>query len=369
MRIAVIGAGAIGGYFGGRLAHAGTSVVFIARGENLFALRSKGLQVDSPSGAIVVSRVEATDAPVDVGPVDAVIVAVKAWQVPDVAKCIRPLIEREASILPLQNGVEAADQLAEVYGPEHVLGGTCRIIAERIAPGHIRHVGVEPSIALGELNNRNSGRVAALLETFRNAGVVANKPLDIHAAIWKKFLFVAPVSGVAAVARMPLDVVRTVPETRELIWRAMNEVWAVASAKGIALPRDARDKAMAFLDAMPAGSTASMQRDIMEERPSELESINGAVVRMGRALNVETLVNQFIHAILLPMEAKARLNAVNQQSSHANLRHLARPRGEICNAGKSAGPHGRYDPGAEKSSGSGAREYRSAPGPRGVFAL
>lgn len=302
----MFGAGAVGGYFGGRLAQAGNAVTFIARGDTLRALRRDGLRVDSPNGDIHLPEVEATDAIEEVGVVDAILVTVKAWQVPEVAKTIRPLVTPRTMILPLQNGVEAADQLAEVHGRQQVLAGTCGIVAMKVAPGYIRHVGVDPFIALGHLDNHSSEQATALLETLRQAGIGAHIPDDIHTSIWKKFLFIAPVSGVGAVARAPLGVVRSVPETRELIVEAMREVSALAAAREITLPANAVQKAMAFLDDMAAEATSSMQRDIMEGRPSELESISGAVVRIGQTVDVPTPVNRFIYASLLPMERQAR---------------------------------------------------------------
>lgn len=306
LRIAVVGVGAVGGYFGGRLLQAGESVSFVARGKTLRALRANGLRLESPQGNAVLSNLEATDSPVEIGAVDVVIVAVKAWQVPGIAESIHPLVGRDTVILPLQNGVEAADQLAAVCGKERVLGGICRIVAAADGEGHVKHVGVEPFIALGELDNHRSSRTARLVETLRRAGIAADNPADIQASIWKKFLFIAPVSGVAAVARAPLGVIRAIPETRSLVEQAMGEVSDLARSKRISLSAHSMRKTLEFLDTMPAESTCSMQRDIMGGRPSELDAINGAVVRLGRVLGIDTPVNQFIHASLLPTEVKAR---------------------------------------------------------------
>ena len=159
MRIAIFGTGSVGGYFGGRLAQAGEDVVFIARGENLKALRTQGLKVESTKGDFVIHPVQASEDPYEVGIVDAVLVGVKAWQVPEAAQAIRPLIGPESIVVPLQNGVEAPSQLAEALGTEHVLGGLCGLISMMAGPGHIRHVGVDPFISFGELDNRVSARV------------------------------------------------------------------------------------------------------------------------------------------------------------------------------------------------------------------
>lgn len=306
MRLAVFGTGGVGGYFGGRLAHAGEEVIFIARGPHLQAMRDHGLKVESTKGDFVVHPVQATDEPSSIGPVDVVLVCVKAWQVPDAAAAMRPSIGPDTCVLPLGNGVEAMDQLSSVLGREHVLGGICKIVSFIAAPGVIRHTGFEPEVIFGELDNRSTERVENLRAAFTRAGVSATVTPDIDVAVWTKFLFIAPYSGVGAVTRLPAGVVRRVPETRELMEKAMGEVLAVAKARGIAMPEDALKKAMAQVDALPEAATASMQRDIMAGRPSELEAQNGAVVNLGRETGVETPVNSFIYSCLLPSELKAR---------------------------------------------------------------
>ena len=185
MRIAVFGTGAVGGYFGGRLAQAGGDVVFIARGKQLQALQDQGLRVDSPKGDFALRSVQATDDPAQVGVVDAVIVGVKAWQVTEAARACRPLVGPKTFVVPLQNGVEAPDQLAAVLGAEHVLGGLCRIVSFVVAPGHIQHAGLEPYVAFGELDNRSSERAERLRAAFEGAGVMAEIPPDIQVALWQ----------------------------------------------------------------------------------------------------------------------------------------------------------------------------------------
>jgi 2-dehydropantoate 2-reductase len=308
MRIAVFGTGAVGGYFGGRLAQAGEKVVFIARGEQLRALRDHGLRVDSPKGDFAVRPVQATDDPAQVGTVDAVLVGVKAWQVPEAARAMRPLVGPATFVVPLQNGVEAPDRLAAVLGAEHVLGGLCRIVSQLVEPGHVRHAGLEPYVALGELDNRRSERAERLRGAFARAGVKAEIPPDIHVAMWEKFLFIASFSGVGAVTRAPAGVLRSLPETRSMLEQAMHEVLAVARARGIALPEESIPRTMALIDGLPPNGTASMQRDIIQGRPSELESQNGAVVRLGQEVGVATPLHAFIYHSLLPLELRAREN-------------------------------------------------------------
>jgi 2-dehydropantoate 2-reductase len=311
MRICVIGVGGVGGYFGGRLAAAGNSVAFIARGASLDALLRDGLRVESPLGDIRLPEVEVTDDPTEVGEVDALVLGVKAWQVPEVAERLRPLIGETTAILPLQNGVEAADQLAAVHGVEHVLGGMCRIVAFVVEPGRIRHQGVEPFVALGELDNHRSERVERLAAAFADAGVDTKVSPDIQSSIWQKLLFVAPVSGLGAVTRTPVGELRSSPETYSMLREAMEEVEGLAVARGVALADDAIDKTLRFVDDLPAEVTSSMQRDIMDGRPSELEALNGAVVRFGREAGVATPVHRFIYASLAPMEARARREAIS----------------------------------------------------------
>lgn len=307
MRIAVYGAGAVGGYFGGRLAQAGAEVIFIARGQTLQALQLQGLQVESIAGDFGLQPVQATDDPTTVGPVDLVIIAVKAWQVPVVAEAMRPLIGANTLVLPLQNGVEAPSQLAAVLGEAHVIGGSCVIVAEVVAPGHIRHGGAQPTINLGELDNRRTNRIEAIQSVFAQCqGVTANIVNDITAALWQKFMIIAPWSGVGAVTRAPLHTVCRQPETHQLLKLAISEVEAVARAHGVTLPPTAGADTLTRLEHLGPGLLASMQRDLMNGRPSELEAQTGAVVRLGQAVGVATPVNSFIYASLLLQERKAR---------------------------------------------------------------
>lgn len=306
MRVAIFGAGGVGAYFGGRLAQAGAEVVFIARGDHFEALRSRGLHVESLKGDFVVHPVWATDDPCQVGMVDVVLVGVKAWQVPEAAQAIRPLIGPQTFVVPLQNGVEAPTQLAAILGTQHVLGGLCSIISFIAAPAHIRHTGAEPSIAFGELDDRPSERGERLRQAFARANVKVEIPPDIQVAMWEKFLFIASWGGVGAVTRAPVGVVRRLPETRAIMEEAMREILCVGQARQIALSEESMRKAIAFIDNLQPDSTASMQRDIMEGRPSELEAQIGAVVRLGQETGVSTPAHSFVYRSLLPSELRAR---------------------------------------------------------------
>lgn len=307
MRIAVVGAGGVGGYFGARLAQGGEDVVFVARGAHLQAMRTDGLRIESPKGDYVLSAVEADENMARIGPVDAVLVAVKAWQLPATIETIRPLLGPETAVVPLLNGVEAPAVLAQALGPEHVLAGLCGIVAYIDAPGRIKHVGIDPWVRFGEIDNSVSDRVERLREVCeRSPGMDVSVPTDIQVALWQKFLFIAPTSGVGAVTRATFSAMRETPETRELIERAMGEALQVGRAQGVALDDKSLQRALAAVDAAPAGGTTSMQRDIEAGRRSELDAQTGAIVRLGAQLGVATPINEVLYRSLLPLERRAR---------------------------------------------------------------
>jgi 2-dehydropantoate 2-reductase len=306
MRVAVVGAGGVGGYFGGKLAHGGSDVVFVVRGATLAALRTHGLRVESIKGDFALDQVQATDDPGAIGAVDAILLAVKAWQIPDAVSSIKPMVKNDTAVIPLENGMEAPQQIAKILGSKHALGGLCAIISYAVAPGHIRHIGADPFIMFGELDNRRSERVETLRSAFENAGVHAEVPADIHRSMWSKFLFIAPMSAVGAATRVPVGVWRSMPETRELVTRALREVLAVAAAHGVDLGDDAVERTLDRYDGLPPESTSSLQRDVIEARPSELDAQLGAVVRMAVEQNIATPVFDTVYRALLPQERRAR---------------------------------------------------------------
>ena len=305
MRIAVAGAGGVGGYFGGRLAQAGHDVTFIARGEHLSALRQEGLRVESINGDFAVSPVQATDDPAGIGAVDLVVMGVKAWQIPETAARLAPLLGPDTLVLPLQNGLEASAQLAEVLGTAPVLGGLCAIYSFITAPGCIRHIGIDPSVTFGALQPDQAGRLTDVQAALRQAGITANIASDIRVPLWEKFL-VLRWGVVGAVSRVPAGVLRRLPQARDMIDDAGREVLAVARTQGIGLATDALQRSSALLDSLPAGATTSLQRDIMEGRPSELDAQAAALVRLGEQAGVDTPLHTFIYHSLLPMEMQAR---------------------------------------------------------------
>ncbi|HEY6066253.1 MAG TPA: 2-dehydropantoate 2-reductase [Thermoanaerobaculia bacterium] len=306
MRIAVFGTGGAGGYFGARLALSGEEVVFIARGEHLLAIRDRGLRVETPAGDLLVRPARATDDPAEAGAVDAVLVGVKTWQVTDAAVAMRPLVGPDTFVVPLQNGVEAAGELAAVLGAGHVLGGLCGTLSWLAGPGVIRSIGRVHFVKFGELDNRPSERAERLRQAFARAEVDVEIPPDVHRASWEKFLFVVSLGGVGAVTRAPAGVVRSVRETRRMLEGCMREILAVGRARGVALADSIVAEKMAFVDSLDPGGTTSLHRDLAEGRPSELDAWNGAVVRLGREAGVSTPLHEFIYHSLLPLELKAR---------------------------------------------------------------
>lgn len=311
MKITIFGAGGIGGYFGGRLAKAGADVTFIARGQHKNAIERDGLRVESINGDFVVPVI-VTDNPQQVSGVDLVIVAVKAWQLEAAAKSIEPMMGDNTTVLPLQNGVEATTILSAELGASHVLGGLCKIMSSIKEPGLIHHEGAEPTVILGELDGTNSHRVDVIVDLFEKAGVATKKSLNIDSEIWKKFLFIASWSGLGAVTRSSVGRIRSSEGSRALMIQAMTEIHSVATAAGIHLPDTIVSRTMSFVDSLPESGITSMQRDIQHHRPSELESQNGAVIRLGAKFGVATPVNTFIYHSLSLMETRARSKKVSR---------------------------------------------------------
>ena len=305
MKFAVFGTGAVGGYFGGRLALSDQEVIFIARGRNLAALRTDGLRVDSVDGGFSIAEVTATDSPAEIGPVDVVLVTIKTWQLDAAIASMTPLIGPQTVVVPLLNGVDAPTILSQSFGINHVVIGLVKIIARLEAHAHVNHLGAIPYIALGEHDNRRSRRAERLTAIFSASGIKADQPEDIHAALWSKFLFVVSWGGMGAVTRAPLGVLRSLPQTRKMMMTAMEEIHRLALSCGVHLPEDVVATTMTFVDSLPAGGTASLQRDIAAGRPSELDAWNGAVARIGRETGVPTPVNAFIYNCLLPLEKRA----------------------------------------------------------------
>jgi 2-dehydropantoate 2-reductase len=310
MRIAIVGAGGVGGLLGALLARAGEEVVVVARGAHLAAIRETGLRVDSAAhGAFTQPVALAAEDPAALGPCDAVLVAVKAWQVAEIAPALSPLVAGGGFAVPLENGVEAADTLAAALGEGRVAGGLVSVLAWIDGPGAIRHVGARPRLALGERGPRAgkpSARVDALAAALIRAGVDVSVVDDVVRAAWEKFLLIEPWGAVAAAARAPIGVVRSVPETRAVLLAAMEELAATGRALGVALTPDAVARTLRLLDAVTPEGTASMQRDLGAGRASELRDQTGSVVRLAHAAGVPVPIHELLLGVLLPQEEAAR---------------------------------------------------------------
>jgi len=298
MRIAIMGAGGVGAYFGGRLARASQDVTFIARGEHLRALQERGLEVHSPLGDFTLPTVKATDDPATVGPMDLVLVCVKAYDTETAARAMRPMVGPETAVLSLQNGVDAHERLAAILGPEPVLGGLCYISSFVAAPGVIHHVSQFARIVFGELDGRVTPRAEAIRQAFAEAGVEATLSTDIIKDIWMKFLFMGAQGMMTAVTRSPIGPIRETPAAWELYVDAVREIDRVARAKGVNLDPDAVDKTLSLVQGLAPDIKSSTLADVEQGKPIEVETFSGAVVRLGRELGVPTPVHRAIYAIL-----------------------------------------------------------------------
>ncbi|MCW8975039.1 MAG: 2-dehydropantoate 2-reductase [Sedimenticola sp.] len=306
MKLAIYGTGGVGGYFGGRLAHSGHDVAFIARGDHLREMQNSGLAVESINGDFHINNPVVTDDPETVGPVDAVLLAVKSWQVPETALAMQPLVGPDTFVVSLLNGVESTDQLSEVFGRERVMGGVAKLFSFIERPGLIRHIGHEPTLVLGELDGVASDRLNRLSALLGDAGIGVERPDSILVAIWAKFLFTTGWGGLGAISRAPIGVLRDESSTHTVINACMHETEAVARAVGIPLPEDIIARTWAFIQALEPTGTSSLQRDIAAGRPSELDAWNGAVVRIGRRHSVATPTHDLIVSVLQPLEKRAR---------------------------------------------------------------
>jgi 2-dehydropantoate 2-reductase len=306
MKIAIMGTGGVGGYYGGLLAKAGRDVTFIARGAHLQAIRKNGLQVKSVHGDFQVSKALATDKPADVGPVDLIIFATKTYQTDEAAKAIKPMVGKDTVVVPLQNGIDAADRIGQVVGMDHVLGGATWLSAAIEAPGVIGQYSEFRRITLGEFSGKTTARLTSIYDLLKETGATVEVSDNILKVLWTKFVFISSVSAMGSLTRMTFGEYRGVPEARAMLTEAIGEVASVARARGVKLDADILAKTQAFIDSSAPGIKPSMQRDVEAGKPSELESLIGVVVRMGAEKNVPTPVMRFAYAMLKPGELKAQ---------------------------------------------------------------
>ncbi|HEY3310301.1 MAG TPA: 2-dehydropantoate 2-reductase [Anaerolineales bacterium] len=305
MKIAILGSGGVGGYYGGLLAMQGHEVVFVARGAHYQALRQNGLQVRSIHGDFSVVPVKVTDDPAGIGENDLILFCVKSYDTDASAQKIKAVTGANTSVLSLQNGIDAAERIGKVIGMEHVLGGATWISSAIDAPGHIKQVSDFRRIVFGELDGSLSPRVQAIFEAFKATGVTVEISRDILTLLWTKYVFISSASSFGGLTRLPMGDWRNVPETRAMVVSLMKEVKAVGSAHGARLEADVVEKSLAFMDAAAAHIKASMQLDVESGRQFELESMVGAIGRKGREVGVPTPTADAIYAVLLPVNLKA----------------------------------------------------------------
>lgn len=299
MRIAIMGSGGVGGYFGGRLAASGQDVWFVARGAHLSALRTRGLKIESPKGNLALSPAQATDTPAEIGPVDVVLLCVKMYDVEAAAAAIAPLIGPATVVVTLQNGVEAVDLVARHVGREHVAGGVAYVAAVITEPGTIKHTALDRLI-FGELDGRRSERLAALHGACLAAGFDATSSERIEVDLWSKFSRLSVFSGMTAVTRSPIGVLRDDPELLAMLTAACEETIAVGRARHVPLPAVVMDEIMTMVRSLPPVSKSSMLEDLERGKRLELPWLSGAVVRLGEESGVPTPIHRFIATALKP---------------------------------------------------------------------
>ena len=300
MKIAIMGSGGVGGYYGGRLAAAGNEVTFIARGAHLEALRGAGLQVESALGDFQVNPVAATDDPGTVGETELVVMSIKTYALDAAISAIGPMVGDATAVLPLLNGVDIAQRIGAVVGMERVLGGLCGISSFLAAPGMIQQVSPMEFLKFGEWSGEATSRAREIGRVLKSAGINAELSGNIEVEVWNKFLFLAAFAGISALTRMPLGPLLEDPDTRALMTQSLEEIAALARASGVVLPDDVVPRTLEFMEGRPGDMKPSLLWDLERGNRLELDALTGAIVRMGTDLGVETPVNKFIYTVLKP---------------------------------------------------------------------
>lgn len=306
MRIAVIGAGGVGGYFGGRLAQAGHDVTFVARGAHLAALRANGLALESGAGNATVTAATFTDDVAAVAPCDVVMLCVKLWDVEAAAKQVAPLAARGGVVIPFQNGVDAPEIVARAVGPRRVLGGIAYIAATIRAPGVVAHTGSMARLVVGAFPDGDAAAAVAFRDACAAAGVDCMLSADVRRALWEKFCMLSAMSGCTAMARQPVGVVRADPDLRATFESAVREAWAIGRARGVVLADDYVARQLAFLDGLPADMRSSMQNDLAAGNRLEAPWLSGAVARMAAESGLAAPVSATLYAAMKPYAGGAR---------------------------------------------------------------
>ena len=303
MKIAIIGAGGVGGFFGARLQQAGADVHFVARGAHLAAMRSDGLHVESPLGDIHLPRVSVTENPADIGAAAIVWLSVKLWDMDAAIRSIRPLIGPDTGIISFQNGVQKDEILREAFGDGAVMGGVAYIATNIDRPGVIKHTGTMQRLIFGEYDRRRSARAESLLEAALRGGIDAELSDDVQRAIWEKFVFLVGLSGATTTMRETIGPIRSNPRSRRFLSELMHETVAVGRALGVALPADFAEQRLAFVDGLPEQMTSSMHHDLNAGKRLEVSWLSGGVARLGEQAGVPTPMNRAVWDILTLHEA------------------------------------------------------------------
>jgi 2-dehydropantoate 2-reductase len=298
MRIAIMGSGGVGGYFGARLAQGGCDVAFIARGVHLAALREHGLVVESRLGNVSLSKLCATDDPATLGSVDVVLISVKLWDTEAAARAISPIVGPATTVLSLQNGVQKDDVLRRILGDRPIIGGICYISATIARPGVIGHTGTVQKIVFGEYDGQRSARAEAFLEACLQARIDVELSLEIRKAIWEKFVFLVGLSAATTTIRLPIGPIRKDPRTRRFLWDIMREVVAVGRGQGVPLSAEYAEDLLAYCDGLPAEMAASMYHDLERGNRLEVDWLSGAVAELGQPLGIPTPLNRAVSDIL-----------------------------------------------------------------------
>src|ERR1700704_2841696 len=300
MRIAVVGAGGVGGGFGAALAKAGADVVFIARGAHLAAMRSAGLKVQGGGGEPHLVRTRATNDPAEIGKVDIVLFCVKLWDVESAGHGIRPLIGPDTAVIPLQNGIDAAERLIPIHGPNAVMGGVAQISASIVAHGRIQQVGTFMRMIFGEFDGKRRTRGEDFLALCLKAGFDATLSEEILTELWMKFILLASNAGMMALARQPIGALRDNPDLHPIFLAAYQETIDVGRARGVALPADARARIVETTRHFPSGMKASMALDLDRGNRLEVLWLSGKVAELGRQLGIPTPTHSMMYAMLKP---------------------------------------------------------------------
>jgi 2-dehydropantoate 2-reductase len=299
LRIAIMGSGGVGGYLGARLIQGGADVAFVARGAHLTAMRENGLVIESEHEPICLPKVNATDDPGTIGPVDIVLFTVKLWDTETAARSLVPIVGPGTGIISFQNGVQKDDLLRKLFGADAVMGGIAYMATTIGRPGVIAQTGTMQRMIFGEYDGRRSPRAQALLAAARNGGIDAEISGDVRRAIWEKYVFLVALSGSTTSIRLPLGPIRAHPRTRQFLLDLIREAAAVGRAHGVALPQDFAEQRLAFIDGLPADMTSSMHHDLERGQPLELRWLSGGVVEMGAELGVPTPANRSVYDILV----------------------------------------------------------------------